>query len=332
MTPRPAFAPPFWLRHRHAQTLYGALLAPTPRPKWVRQRWVTPDQDFLDVDHVPGMREAPLLVIFHGLEGSTESRYVRTLAHHAAAQGWHVLAPNFRSCSGPPNRMARLYHAGDSAEIDWILSRANQIGGGTSCHAIGISLGGNMLLKWLGEQGAHANRRISSAAAVAAPFDLAIVGDHLSCGFNRLYTRHFLSTLKPKAEKKFHQFPGLFDLEKTLEARTLREFDDHFMAPVHGFSDAQDYWTRCSSKPWLASIRIPTLLLNALDDPFVPQAALPDASLCSMTVFRDFQAHGGHVGFVSGPFPGNLQWMPHHLLAFLSRPSSPSLVLGDRSE
>ncbi len=315
-----AFQAPFWLTHRHAQTLYGALFVPQARPRWQRQRWTTPDDDFIDVDLLEGKGDAPVLVIFHGLEGSTDSRYVRALAHSAQRAGWAVVAPNFRGCSGIMNRLPRTYHAGDSAEIQWILARVRSRHAHVPLHAVGISLGGNMLLKWLGEQGPQASRLLTCAAAVAAPLDLHAVGDHLARGFNRIYTHHFLTTLKQKAQLKFNQYPGLFDLAATLKARNLREFDDRFMAPLHGFSDVNDYWTRCSSKPWLTGIRVPTLLLNAQDDPFVPQAVLPQEQQCAAGVIRDFPARGGHVGFVTGPFPGQISWMPGRVMQFFLDP------------
>ncbi len=310
------FHAPLWLTNHHAQTLYGALWAPAERPLWQRQRWTTPDDDFIDVDILEGANTAPTLVIFHGLEGSTNSRYVRALAHSARHAGWRVVAPNFRGCSGVINRLPRTYHAGDSAEIHWILSRIHSIYADVPLYAIGVSLGGNMLLKWLGEQKDQALTLLTKAAAVAAPLDLQAVGDHLAQGFNRFYTRHFLTTLKQKAWDKFSQYPGLFDLAATLEARTLREFDNHFMAPLHGFANVDDYWKRCSSKPWLNQIRVPTLLLSAWDDPFLPDGVLPGPQQCSDQIVRDFQARGGHVGFVTGRFPGQIHWMPQRVMCF----------------
>ena len=316
MTPPALYKAPFWLTNRHAQTLYGALWVPAERPRWRRERWNSPDGDFIDIDRLDGMNEAPTLVIFHGLEGSTDSRYVRMLAMNAYQAGWHVVAPNFRGCSGSMNILPRSYFAGDSTEIQWVLTRARGSQGPATLHAVGVSLGGNMLLKWLGEQGEQAGALLTSAAAVAAPLDLHAVGDHLAQGFNQVYTNHFLTTLKQKARAKFIQYPGLFDLDATLKARNLREFDDHFIAPLHGFANVDDYWTRCSSKPWLSRIRVPTLLLAARDDPFIPEWVLPPQQQCSDQVTRDFQPQGGHVGFVSGRFPGQAIWMPQRVMHF----------------
>ncbi len=310
------FRAPLWLTNRHAQTLYGALFAPAERPSWLRQRWTTPDDDFIDVDILESAGNTKTLVIFHGLEGSTNSSYVRALAHTAQSAGWRVVAPNFRGCSGVINRLPRSYYAGDSAEIQWILSHTRSIHAGAPLYAVGVSLGGNMLLKWLGEQKDEARTLLTCAAAVAAPLDLQAVGDHLAQGFNRFYTRYFLATLKQKAQNKFNQYPGLFNLTATLKASTLREFDNHFIAPLHGFADVDDYWRRCSSKPWLKEIRVPTLLLCARDDPFLPEGVLPQQQQCSAEVTRDFQARGGHVGFVSGHFPGQIAWMPQRIMQF----------------
>ncbi len=311
------FIPPFWLRHGHAQTIYGSLWAPAPAVPWKREIWPCPDDDFIHVDRWGETPDRPTFVIFHGLEGNTQSSYVKAMAHHAKQRGWNVVAPNFRGCSGTINRAPRLYHAGDSAEIHWILEQLRD-SSSLPLFAAGISLGGNMLLKWLGEQGKAATKLLTAAAAIAPPLELAKVGRHLDTGFNRIYSRHFLASLKLKAREKFRQYPGLFDLASVLRATTLREFDDHFMAPLHGFSGVDDYWTRASSKPWVQSITVPTLLLNAKDDPFIPTDAHLLPQECPPALHLDQQPHGGHVGFVSAPFPGRLQWMPERILQHLS--------------
>ena len=183
-------------------------------------------------------------------------------------------------------------------------------------HAAGVSLGGNALLKWLGEQGEAAASVISSAAAVSAPVDLMAAGDALGRGFNLVYTRAFLATLKVKALEKLERHPRLYDGARVRRAATLRAFDDLVTAPLHGFRDTDDYWSRASAKPWLGSIRLPTLMVNARNDPFLPASALPRADEISPAITAEFPAQGGHVGFVSGPFPGNLAWLPRRLLDF----------------
>ncbi|MEO8717554.1 MAG: alpha/beta fold hydrolase, partial [Burkholderiales bacterium] len=256
---------PWWLPGGHLQTLYSAL-APTPRVVWRRERWDTPDRDFIDLDWAGGP-DGPLLALFHGLEGSSSSRYARTIASQAMARGWRCVVPHFRGCSGAGNRLPRAYHSGDSAEVDWILRRLRPE------YAAGVSLGGNALLKWLGEQGPAAAPLVRRAAAVSAPIDLAASGLALGRGLNRaLYARHFLVTLKPKAIAKIARHGLALDAARIARARSLHEYDDLVTAPLHGFRDADDYWARASSGPWLEHIRVPTLVLNARNDPFLPRA------------------------------------------------------------
>ena len=263
-----------------------------------------------------GPRDAPLVVLFHGLEGGSDSHYARALASAAAASGWRVAIPHWRGCSGEPNKLARFYHSGDSAEVDWILRKLNA---GKSFCAIGVSLGGNALLKWLGEQAEAAAALVRRAAAVSAPLDIAAAGNALDRGLNRvLYTRMFLSTLKPKSLAKLEVFPAIYDGDRVRAARTFREFDDVVTAPLHGFRDVDDYWAKASSGPFLERIRVPTLLLNARNDPFLPEHALLAATRkASPSVMLEFPRTGGHAGFLSGPFPGRHGWLAQRLLEFL---------------
>ena len=317
------FQPARWLPNAHWQTIYAATLAPCPGCALHRTRWETPDGDFIDLDwlrppHGVAMR-APLVVLFHGLEGSSGSHYARMLVRALSTSHWQAVVVHFRGCSGEPNRLARAYHSGDAAEIDWVLARLRAQHRNAPLLAIGVSLGGNALLKWLGEYRDNSLATLDAAAAVSAPLDLVAAGDVLDRGFNRaVYTRNFLRTLKAKSLVKLEHFPGLFDRAAAMRATTLRAFDDAVTAPLHGFRDAEDYWLRASSKPWLRHIRVPTLILNALDDPFLPAWALPHAHEVSSAVRLDFTPHGGHVGFVSGRFPGSLAWMPSHVLRFFS--------------
>jgi predicted alpha/beta-fold hydrolase len=284
------------------------------RPRYRRERWDAPDGDFIDVDFLDGEAGAPLLVLFHGLEGSSASHYTTAFAREAAALGWRYAVAHFRGCSGEPNRLGRAYHSGDSEELAWMLARFNALAGRSPLFAVGISLGGNALLKWLGEAGAAAHDVVAAAAAVSAPLDLRLSGDALARGFNRVYTRMFLKTMKRKSEAKLAAHPGLFDAQRMRAARNLRQFDDAVTAPLHGFRDVDDYWTRASARPWLACIAVPTLLLNALEDPFVPPEALPDPDMLPACVTAEFPPRGGHVGFVTGAFPGRLDWLPRRVL------------------
>jgi uncharacterized protein len=240
---------------------------------------------------------------------------------HVRQMGWHGVVMHFRGCSGEANRLPRAYHSGDSAEIDWMLRRL-RAATRSDLYAVGVSLGGNALLKWLGEQGDAARDVVNSAAAVSAPIDLMSAGDALGRGFNLVYTRAFLSTLKRKSLAKLRLHAGLYDSKLVRASRTLREFDNVVTAPLHGFRDTDDYWTRASSKPWLARIAVPTLVLNARNDPFLPHTALPQETQVSSAVTLEFPAQGGHVGFVTGPFPGQLQWLPRRIIDFFSATQS----------
>ncbi|MDZ4252842.1 MAG: hydrolase [Sulfuritalea sp.] len=302
-----------WLPGGHAQTIWP-LLIKGPLPPYRRERWDTPDEDFIDLDWIAGAADAPCVVLFHGLEGSSRSHYARRLMHAVARRGWHGVVVNFRGCSGEPNRLPRAYHSGDSAEIDWILRRL-QARGYPALFAAGVSLGGNALLKWLAEQGNQASGIVAAAAAVSAPLNLAAANTALSSGVNRVYARHFLRTLIPAAMAKERRFPGRIDIRRARAAGSLRDFDDAVTAPLHGFLGADDYYARSSAGPLLGAVRTPTLLLHAANDPFLPAAALPRRSHLPAAVLLEVHRHGGHVGFVHGALPGRIDWLPQRLLA-----------------
>ncbi|HEY6240741.1 MAG TPA: alpha/beta fold hydrolase [Burkholderiales bacterium] len=314
MNPSASYRAPWWLPGGHLQTLYGAMFG-NSRVGWKRERWDTPDGDFIDVDRLPGPADAPLVALFHGLEGSSSSHYAVALARELARRGWRGAVPHFRGCSGEPNRLPRAYHSGDAEEIGWVLRRLRDESHGATLFAVGVSLGGNALLKWLGGD-ARAKDVLAAAAAVSAPVDLMAAGDALGRGFNLVYTHAFLATLKAKGEGKLESFPGLFDGKAMRRARTLRDFDNVVTAPLHGFRDTDEYWTRASAKPVLGRIAVPTLLLNARNDPFMPEVALPGRDEVSSVVRVEFPDQGGHAAFVSAPFPGNLDWMPQRVTAF----------------
>lgn len=305
---------PWWLPGAHLQTIWP-LACKGPPPAYRRERWDAPDGDFIDLDWAPdGNAGSPLVVLFHGLEGSSRSHYARALMRAVSARGWRGVVPHFRGCSGAPNRLARAYHSGDSEEIDWLLRRLRQAAGGAPLFGAGVSLGGNALLKWLGERESEAREVLTAAVSVCPPLDLTISGQALGHGFNRLYTLHFLDTLKRKALAKCELHPGLFDATRIAGARTLFDFDDAYTAPAHGFAGASDYWRRASSKPLLRGIRCPTLLLSAANDSFVPAAALPLKTELSSAVRFECPASGGHVGFLGGPWPGNQDWLTRRVL------------------
>jgi predicted alpha/beta-fold hydrolase len=313
---RSSYSAPWWLPGGHLQTIVPSLFPP-PRVPLRRERWDTPDGDFVDIDFCGDPGAARLVVLFHGLEGCSDSHYARSMAAHALERGWRLAVAHFRGCSGEANRTPRAYHSGDSAEIDWILRRLRC----EHLYPVGVSLGGNALLKWLGERGEEARALVRRAAAVSAPLDLAAAGEALDRGVNRfVYTRHFLASLKPKSLAKLALFPDLYDGQKVRRARTFREFDGLVTAPLHGFRDTDHYWSAAACAPYLEHIRVPTLVLNARNDPFLPEQDLVRAARrAAACVVLEFPDSGGHAGFVAAPFPGRQDWLPRHLLDFLSQ-------------
>ncbi|MGH8802224.1 MAG: YheT family hydrolase [Casimicrobiaceae bacterium] len=320
---------PRWLPGGHAQTVWPYRLR-RPVASLRRERVDTPDGDFWDFDWLDAGRPragdsgartpadaAPTLVLFHGLEGGSSSHYARALFVALGAIGWCGVVPHFRGCSGEPNRLPRAYHSGDYDEVAAMLSAVRERAGNRApMYAVGVSLGGSALLNWLGRAGSDAARVVRAAAAVSAPLDLTAAGIAIGRGANRIYTHHFLATLKPKSLAMSRRFPGLLDPARIRRARSLHAFDDAVTAPLHGFSDALDYWARASSKPWLSHIAVPTLVLNARNDPFIPARVLPGPREVSASIVLEQPRQGGHVGFPCGPFPGSAEWLPRRLLHF----------------
>ena len=326
-----AYRAPGWLSGSglvggNTQTIWPALFSRPflgARPAFTRERWTTPDADFVDVDrlaHRAGTpaEEAPLLVLFHGLEGSSSSHYALAFGHWAEQHRWHYAVPHFRGCSGEMNLAPRAYHSGDYEEIGWMLARLRAAHRGPIV-AVGVSLGGNALLRWAEEAGDTAAQTAGAVCAISSPVDLAAGGAAIGRGFNRVvYTRMFLRTMKPKALAKLQQHPGLFDRDRLMRSRTLYEFDNVFTAPLHGFRDTDDYWKRGSAKPHLARICVPALVLNARNDPFVPAASLPRPGEVGRFVTLWQPPHGGHVGFPGGRLPpGHLMTLPERVMGWL---------------
>lgn len=306
------------------QTIWPALFARShhgPRPVYRRERWTTPDQDFIDVDFQvtpdDDGRMRPLLVLFHGLEGSSDSHYARAFAHWARQHGWRYAVPHFRGCSGEINLAPRAYHSGDFEEIGWVLERL-RAGHSGPMVAVGVSLGGNALMRWAEEAGDTASKTVSAVCSVCSPLDLAAGGAAIGRGFNRqVYTRMFLRTMVPKALLKLQQHPGLFDGRALRRARDLYDFDNIFTAPLHGFRNTEDYWARGSAKPHLPRIRIPALVLNARNDPFIPAASLPKQHEVGTFVTLWQPEHGGHVGFPRGRWPGHVLTLPEQVMDWM---------------
>jgi predicted alpha/beta-fold hydrolase len=300
-----------------------------------RERWTTPDGDCIDVDVAEPAHpraDMPLLVLFHGLEGGSRSPYARVLMAAAVRRGWRGAVPHFRGCGGELNRAPRAYHSGDSDEIDWILRRfAAARPAGAPLLAVGVSLGANALLKWLGERG-DAAAFVSAAAGISPPQDLAAGAAALSRGFNRVYMDNFLRTLKRKSLAKLAQHPGLFDRERMLASRDFFGFDDAVTAPMHGFASCHDYWARSSCRQFLGGVRLPTLVINALNDPFLPADALASPTEVSPFVQLDYPGEGGHVGFLGGGFPGRFEWLPRRVTGFLAAHLPAGRAPADRDE
>ncbi|CAN7185042.1 YheT family hydrolase [Massilia sp. LjRoot122] len=310
-----SYRAPAWLPGGHLQTIYPATYVAKPPVVYRRERWTSADGDFIDVDFVDGQPGKPLVVLFHGLEGSSNSHYARSLMDALRERGWSGAVPHFRGCSGEANLMPRFYHSGDAAEVEWIVRKLHARAHGP-VFAAGVSLGGNALLRWLGES-RHGAEIVDAACAVSAPLDLARGGAALSSGFNMLYTRMFLQTLKPKCLAKLERYPGLFDRAALLGARDLYAFDNVVTAPLHGYKDTDDYWHRASARHVLHEITVPTLVLNARNDPFLPGEHLP--ATASKAVTLEYPEEGGHVGFAVGPFPGRIDWLPRRILDFFDQ-------------
>lgn len=330
---------PWWLPGGHLQTIWAALRSRRhdgQAPRWHRQRWDTPDGDVVDVDWLDGApgsltssarADRPLLVLFHGLEGSSASAYAQAFASLARLRQWRFAVPHFRGCSGDINLAPRAYHSGDHAEIDWMLRRFQAHHHGPVL-AVGVSLGGNALMHWAGLQGAQARQVLQAAASVCSPLDLSASGQAMGRGLNRcLYTPMFLKTMVPKALAKLSQYPGLFDREALLRARDLHDFDDVFTAPLHGFGTVANYWRQASAKPLLRHIGLPALVLNACNDPFVPAWSLPQRHEVSTCVTLWQPSQGGHVGFpvADGRWPAtHVLAMPAAVCEFLAQQLPPS--------
>ena len=320
------YTAPFWLPGGHLQTIYAATLASAPQVSYRRERWELPDGDFVDTDWVgtsAANANTPVVVLFHGLEGNSQSNYAKALMAAVQAKGWRGVVIHFRGCSGEPNRLPRVYYAGDTPEIQLLLSRLRTDAPEAPIYAVGVSLGGNALLKWLGESGENAKTIINKAVAVSAPMDLAATATALDTGLNRiLYTPRFVDSMRPKALNMIERFPelqsqGLLDIAEINAAKTIHGIDSAVTAKLYGAKDVENYYAKNASKPWLTHIHLPTLILNAKNDPFIPEETLPTTSEVSESVTLEYPETGGHVGF-----SGQDNWLPNRLLEFFGSASS----------
>jgi len=285
-----------------------------------RERVSTPDGDFVDLDWLDGSGAGPLVLVLHGLEGSMQSHYVTGLLHHVLARGWRGAVLNFRSCSGELNHLPRFYHSGDTADLEMVVDLLIARQPDVRLGIVGVSIGGNVLLKWLGERGTNVPAAVAAAVAISVPFDLTACAAVLDRGFRRaVYTANFMRSMRRKVLDKARRFPGFVDVQAVRRATTFAAYDRAVTAPLHGFADERDYWTRSSSGPYLGRIRRPTLLINALDDPFVPVEALPDPRTLPPDVTAEFVPRGGHVGFVEGWPWRAASWAERRAVEFLGR-------------
>ena len=308
------FRPAWWLPGPHLQTLWAAVLRRRGKPVLERERIELPDGDFLDLDWNGGdTGSAPIVLLLHGLEGSSESPYAWGLLAAFRRYGWPATVMHFRGCGGEPNRLARFYHSGETGDLARVVEELGRRFPDRPLFAAGVSLGGNVLLKWLGELGPEAP--LAGAAAVSVPFDLGRCADRIEQGFSRVYRRHLVGSMHRKIRMKFSAWAeSPIDLSKLSGWRTFREFDENVTSPLHGFDGAEDYYRRASSGPFVARIRIPTLIVQAEDDPFVPGSVLPPPS---PPVRVEASPRGGHAGFVAGVIPGRPRyWLEERIPAF----------------
>lgn len=305
------YRPAWWIPGAHAQTLWGKFFRSRPPLPLRVERWDTPDGDFVDVHRLEGPPNAPRLLFLHGLEGTIRSHYVAGFFGEAQRRGWAADLLIFRGCGDEPNRAPRFYHSGETGDLEMALHRVRAEHPTSRIILAGVSLGGNVLLKFLGEQNTAISNSVVAAATVSVPYDLERGARFISTGFSRIYDRHFLRTLRQKALAKLEHHPRLFDAVALNRAENIYEFDDAVTAPVHGFNDAHDYYSRSSSLGFLGRITVPTLLLSAIDDPFLPADVLDEVREIAREnphLELEFTAHGGHVGFIGGRVP----WRPFY--------------------
>lgn len=318
--PGHTFRPAWWLRNPHAQTFAGRYMRPRAAVPLERRRIETPDGDFLDLDFGPEPAPgAPLVLLLHGLEGSTRRNYMSEMFRRLFDRGLRGVGLNFRGCGGEPNRVARFYHSGETGDLAHVVAELGSRHPGRPIGAAGFSLGGNVLLKHLGERGDHA--AIAAAVAVSVPFDLARCAARLSSGLaGRTYGSHFLRALRRKVRSKRRLLEGVVDVERALTARTIIDYDDALTAPLHGFVGADDYYDRADVRRHLAHIRVPTLLVQSRDDPFLPHGAIPEAAIAANPHLNAaFTDRGGHLGFMEGAVPWRRRfWVEREAARFLA--------------
>jgi len=314
------FIAPWWAKNRHVQTVWGHLFRRLPKlPVMLRRRLELDDGDFIDVDIYP-RENRPTLLLLHGLEGSIDSPYMRGMIESVKARDWQIVVKHFRSCSGEPNRLIRSYNSGVSEDLHTVLEKLKQQSIKVD-YIVGYSLGGNVLLKWLGEQSEKVN--VKAAVAVSVPLMLNVCADEIHQGFSRMYEIALLRTLRQKTLQKTLKFgssilPEIRDIPKL---NSFWKFDNQVTAPTHGYKNAEDYYKKASSRQFVKHIRIPTLIIQAKDDPFMNANVLPDMNEIPNNVTLEANAHGGHVGFIKGKWPWSAEYyleqrIPEYLEGF----------------
>ena len=316
------FRPMYGFSNPHFQTLLPFLLIKTVKQKYSQQTLELDDGDFLDLSWLGEMKNGrPIVVLFHGLEGSVDSHYAKTIMHALHRQGWTALLMHFRGCSGRPNRLAHSYHSGETKDARYLLGWLKQKYPASALAAVGVSLGGNMLLKLQAEYGEHSP--LKATVSICAPVRLDLCAKRLDQGLSRIYQRHLIQQLNNKVANKSEQFN--FEERIGLNKKTIKkiktfwQFDDRVTAPLHGFKDVNDYYGRSSARQYLKDIRKPTLMIHALDDPFMTRESVPDESELSESIELELSQHGGHIGFVSGSLTRPVFWLPERLVEFIFR-------------
>jgi predicted alpha/beta-fold hydrolase len=333
----PGYHPPPLLSNGHLQTILPTLLRTVDGLAYRRERIATPDDDFLDIDWA-GAGAERAVILSHGLEGSADRGYMRGMARALVRAGWDAVAWNYRGCSGEMNRQARFYHSGATEDLEVLVGHVLATGRYRQLALVGFSLGGNLTLKYLGERGGSVDPRIAAAVAFSVPCDLRNSSDRLARLENTIYMRRFLKTLKKKVELKIAAMPGAIPDNGLPDhglrgMRTFHDFDNRFTAPLHGFADADDYWRRCSSRQFLRSITVPTLVVNALNDPFLGDRCYPvEEARDNSSLFLETPDSGGHVGFIEWNENGDY-WMDRRAVEFLREhvPSLPSAAVASSS-
>jgi predicted alpha/beta-fold hydrolase len=308
-----SYKTPFFYLNKHVQTIFSSLLRKKKTCFFIRKRIQTSDNDFLDLDLILN-KNKKCIILSHGLEGNSYRSYITNMAQHLIKHGYDICAWNFRGCSGEINKQIRMYHSGSTNDldevVDYVKSKYDEV------YLVGFSMGGNLTLKFLGEKGNNLNHKIKGAVTFSVPTDLSGSCDRLEKWYNRIYMKRFLTNLKGKLIIKQNLFPNQISLENYDSIKSFREFDERYTAPIHGFKNANDYYEKCSSKQFISLITVPTLIVNAKDDPFLSKSCFPvEECMNNKNVYLEIPNGGGHVGFM---LTGSIYWSEKRTLEFFN--------------